>query len=107
MRRTPATYDRILKNIAGQTMTIHCTITGQMMKRDGYLSEFLEFWTPRREIRKVWFSVFTPQIGDNLPEMLTSEERREVIAEILRLRRRFRKLDMPEGLVNSAGITAP
>lgn len=99
-RRTPATYDRILKNIAGQAVTIHCTITGQMMKRDGYLNEFLEFWTPKGEIRKVWFSVFTPQIGDNLPEMLTSEERREVIAEILRLRRRFRKLDMPEGLVN-------
>jgi len=100
VRRTPATYERILKNIAGQNITIHCTITGQMMKRDGYLNEFLEFWTPRPEIRKVWFSVFTPQIGDNLPEMLTPEERRDVIAQILQLRRRFRKLDMPEGLVN-------
>jgi MoaA/NifB/PqqE/SkfB family radical SAM enzyme len=32
VRRAPATYDRILKNIAGQKITIHCTITGQMMK---------------------------------------------------------------------------
>src|SRR5919107_40908 len=32
-RRAPATYDRILRNIAGQNVTIHCTVTGQMMKR--------------------------------------------------------------------------
>ena len=70
IRRAPATYDRIIKNIAGQNVTIHCTVTGQMMKRPGYLKEFLEFWTPRPEIRKVWFSLFTPQIGDQLPEML-------------------------------------
>ena len=29
IRRAPATYDRILKNIAGQCVTIHCTVTGQ------------------------------------------------------------------------------
>ena len=29
VRRKPATYDRILKNIAGQAITIHCTITGR------------------------------------------------------------------------------
>ena len=37
VRRAPATYQRILKNIAGQKVTIHCTITGQMLKRPGYL----------------------------------------------------------------------
>ena len=52
VRRAPATYDRIIRNIAGQNITIHCTITGQMMKRPGYLKEFLEFWTPRPEIRR-------------------------------------------------------
>ncbi len=61
IRRAPATYDRILKNIAGHGVTIHCTITGQMMKRPEYLRHFLQFWTPRKEIRKVWFSLFTPQ----------------------------------------------
>jgi len=35
VRRAPATYDRIIKNIAGQKITIHCTVTGQMMKRPG------------------------------------------------------------------------
>lgn len=99
LRRKPATYERILENIAGQNITIHSTITGQLMKRPGYLREFLQFWTPRPEIRKVWFSLFTPQIGDDLPEILTSEERRQVIAELLQLRREYAKLDMPEGLI--------
>src|SRR5689334_13158363 len=52
VRRSPATYDRIVKNITGQNITIHCTVTGQMMKRPGYLNEFLEFWTPRPEIKQ-------------------------------------------------------
>lgn len=99
VRRTPATYDRILKNIAGQKITIHCTVTGQMMKRPGYLKEFLEFWTPRDEIRKVWFSLFTPQVGDCLPEVLQPEERLQAIADMLVLRKEFPKLDMPEGMI--------
>jgi sulfatase maturation enzyme AslB (radical SAM superfamily) len=99
IRRAPATYDRILKNIAGQNVTIHCTITGQMMKRPGYLREFLKFWSPRPEIRKVWFSLFTPQRGDQLPEMLQPLERAQAIADMLALRREFPKLDMPEGMI--------
>lgn len=99
IRRAPATYRRILGNIAGQNITIHCTVTGQMMKRPGYLKEFLEFWTPREEIRKVWFSLFTPQIGDRLPEMLLPQERARAISDMLTLRQQFPKLDMPAGLI--------
>ncbi len=99
VRRAPATYDRILKNIAGQKITIHCTVTGQMMKRPGYLKEFLEYWTPKAEIRKVWFSLFTPQVGDQLPEILQPHERQQAIANMLALRKEFPKLDMPEGLI--------
>lgn len=99
LRRAPATYDRILKNIAGQRITIHTTITGQMMKRPGYLREFLQYWTPRAEIRRIWFSLFTPQIGDDLPEILTKEERARVIAELFELRTEFSKLDMAEGVI--------
>lgn len=98
-RRAPATYDRILKNIAGQSITIHSTITGQMMKRPGYLREFLEFWTPRPEIRRVWFSLFTPQVGDQLPEMLGTDERSRAITDMLALRKEFPKLDMPEAMI--------
>jgi len=99
VRRTPATYDRILKNIEGQKITVHCTVTAQMMRRPGYLREFLEFWHPRDEIHKVWFSLFTPQVGDRLPEILEPQERRQAIAEMLELRKEFPKLDMPEGLI--------
>jgi sulfatase maturation enzyme AslB (radical SAM superfamily) len=99
VRRAPATYDRILKNIAGQNITIHCTITSQMMKRSGYLKEFLEFWTPEPEVRKVWFSLFTPQVGAQLPEMLNARERSQAIADMLVLRRDFPKLDMPDGMI--------
>jgi sulfatase maturation enzyme AslB (radical SAM superfamily) len=98
-RRAPATYERILRNIAGQRVTIHCTVTGQMMKRPGYLGEFLEFWTPRREIKKVWFSMFTPQVGDQMPEILSPDERQRAITEMLQLRRQHAKLDMPELLI--------
>ncbi len=100
LRRKPATYERILKNIAGQKITIHSTITSQLMKQPGYLHEFLKFWTPRPEIHKIWFSLFTPQIGDNLPEILTAGERHQAITELLRLRKEFPKLDMPEGLIH-------
>jgi organic radical activating enzyme len=99
VRRAPATYERILKNIDGQRITIHSTVTGPMMKRPGYLNEFLEFWTPRAEIKKIWLSLFTPQIGDSLPEMLTPGERARVIEEMLELRIRFPKLDMPDGMI--------
>jgi sulfatase maturation enzyme AslB (radical SAM superfamily) len=95
LRRAPATYARILKNIVGQQITIHCTVTGQMMKRPGYLEEFLKFWTPRSETKRVWFSLFTPQIGDELPEMLTPTERALAISEMMRLRKQYSKLDMP------------
>lgn len=105
VRRKPATYERILKNIAGQKITIHCTVTAQMMKRPGYLNDFLSFWTPRPEIHKVWFSIFTPQVGDQLPEILSPEERSRLIGELLLLRRQFPKLDMPEGLIRQ--LAAP
>jgi MoaA/NifB/PqqE/SkfB family radical SAM enzyme len=95
LRRAPATYDRILKNIVGQRVTVHCTITAQMMKRTGYLAEFLEFWTPRPEIKKVWFSMFTPQVGDRMPEILSPGERARAIADMMQLRKQFPKLDMP------------
>ena len=70
-----------------------------MMKRLGYLKEFLEFWTPRPEVRRVWFSLFTPQIGHQYPEVLEPHERRGAIADISALRQTFSKLDMPAALV--------
>lgn len=98
-RRKPATYERILKNIAGGCVTVHCTVTAQMMDRPGYLEEFLNFWTPRPEVKRVWFSLFTPQQGDVLPEILSEAQRRTVIQELLELRPRYAKLDMPRRMI--------
>lgn len=98
-RRKPATYERILKNIADAKITIHSTITGNIADRRGYLEEFLRFWTPRREINKVWFSLFTPQRGATGPEILTPEQRVFVVQELLRLRGIYPKLDMHESLI--------
>src|SRR5262245_39762135 len=98
-RRKPATYARILESIRGHQVTVHCTITGQMMKQAGYLRDFIAFWSARTEVRKIWMSMFTPQTGATAPEILTREEREEAAKELLRLRLLFPKLDMPEGLV--------
>ncbi len=99
IRRKPATYERILKNIKGAKITIHCTITSQIAGRRGYLQRFLEFWCCQPEIEKVWFSIFTPQRGATDPEILTAAQRATVIAELLELRRQFPKLDMPYSLI--------
>ncbi len=98
-RRKPATYDRILKNIKGTRVTVHCTITSQIAERPGYLDEFLGFWTSRPEIAKVWFSIFTPQRGATDPEILTPSQRATTIAELRQLRLKYPKLDMPEAVI--------
>lgn len=98
-RRKPATYERILKNIAGTKVTIHSTITGNIAVRPGYLEEFLQFWSSRPEINKVWFSLFTPQRGAVSLEILTPEQRSFIVTDLLRLRKKYPILDMHESLI--------
>jgi MoaA/NifB/PqqE/SkfB family radical SAM enzyme len=98
-RRKPATYERILKNIAGAKVTIHSTITGITAGRAGYLEEFLRFWSARPQIERVWFSLFTPQFGATGPEILTPRQREFVVNDLLRLRKRYPRLEMGESLM--------
>jgi MoaA/NifB/PqqE/SkfB family radical SAM enzyme len=98
-RRKPATYDRILKNIAGHRITVHCTVTSQMSTRAGYLEEFVRFWSNRPEVEKIWFSLFTPQRGEQLPEILTPSQRRLVVEELGELRSRYPKAELPAALL--------
>jgi sulfatase maturation enzyme AslB (radical SAM superfamily) len=93
VRRKPATYDRILKNIAGHRITVHCTITRQMTERAGYLFEFMDFWSAR-DIEKVWFSLFTPQIGETSYEILPPEARLQVVRDLKDIRTKYPKLSM-------------
>lgn len=98
-RRKPATYERILKNIAGHSIVVHCTITRQMMKREKYFEEFLSFWAAKNEVRKIWFSLFTPQLGASDEEILTLEERKEVLTKLANLRSAFPKLELPDAVI--------
>lgn len=99
LRRKPATYDRILKNISGHSITVHCTITSQMTERPGYFEEFLSFWSEKPEVRKVWFSLFTPQVGAQVEETLSPDKRSDVLVELARLRSIFPKLFLPESVL--------
>ncbi len=103
-RRAPATYDRILKHIAGHRLIVHCTITRQLLG-PGYLEEFARFWSAREEIRKIWFSLYTPQEGEISAERLSPTDRQNVITEIERLRGMFPKIDLPTPVVE--GLRKP
>ncbi len=99
VRRTPATYDRILKHIAGHQITVHCTVTRQQVRREGYLEEFLTYWQANPDTRLIWVSLYTPQIGELSTERLTKDDRARVIADIRRLKPKFSKLQMLEGML--------
>jgi MoaA/NifB/PqqE/SkfB family radical SAM enzyme len=100
-RRRPATYERILKNITGHCVNLHCTITAQMMQRRGYLEEFMQFWSPRTEVNKVWFSMFTPQKGASGAEVLSRSQREYAVEELLRLRSLYPKLDLAPAAIRA------
>ena len=93
-RRAPATYPRILKHIEGHRITVHCTVTRQQVNRDGYLDEFVAFWSAQSPVQRIWVSLYTPQIGELSDERLQPADRRRVIGELQRLRQRYPKLDM-------------
>jgi MoaA/NifB/PqqE/SkfB family radical SAM enzyme len=98
-RRKPATYDRILKHIQGHQITVHCTVTRQQARREGYLEEFVQFWSANADTRQIWVSLYTPQIGEEAPEILTPEDRERVVTDLLRLRTLYPKLKMPKGMI--------
>ncbi len=98
-RRTPATYDRILKHIEGHQVTVHCTVTRQQVRREGYIEEFLEYWQKNPNTRLIWVSLYTPQKGELSTERLSPADRERVVTELGRLRTRFSKLQMLDGML--------
>jgi organic radical activating enzyme len=95
-RRAPATYDRILVNIAGHRIIVHCTITRQLLARPDYLRDFAAFWSARGEVRLIWFSLFTPQEGEQCEERLKLKDRADVIGKLAGLRPLFPKVCVPQ-----------
>jgi organic radical activating enzyme len=101
VRRKPATYDRILQNIAGRQVNIHWTITAPMLRRSGYLEEYLSFWNPRAEVVRIWVSLYTPQQHEHSAEMLSVSERLAVAEELKTLQSRYPKLLMNSGIARA------
>jgi sulfatase maturation enzyme AslB (radical SAM superfamily) len=99
VRRAPATYDRILKHIAGHQVNVHCTVTRQQVRRPGYLEEFVRVWSANEHVRSIWFSLYTPQVGEISAERLSRSDRQQVVSELNELRGRFAKLAMPRALL--------
>ena len=100
-RRTPATYDRILKHIDGHQITVHCTVTRQQTAREGYIEEFVRTWSGNRNVRSIWLSLYTPQIDEESPERLQPDDRRRVVETLRTLRHRYSKLQMPAPLLDA------
>jgi MoaA/NifB/PqqE/SkfB family radical SAM enzyme len=101
IRRKPATYERILKNIEGCKVNIHWVITRPMLDRAGYLEEYVKFWNERAEVDRIWVSVYTPQIGEQSAEMLTPKDRAQVAAQLPLLASKYPKLLFNDGLANA------
>ena len=101
VRRKPATYDRILKNIAECDVNIHWTITRPMLARAGYLEEYVAFWSARPETNCIWVSGYTPQIGEQSAEMLTAEDRATLARDLPDLASRYAKLLFHPGLAQA------
>ncbi|HVO98668.1 MAG TPA: radical SAM protein [Bryobacteraceae bacterium] len=101
VRRHPATYDRILKNIAGRRINVHSTIVRQHLQQPDYLEQFLAFWSARSEVNRIWFSVYSPQRGESSAERLLPEDRLRLAALLPSLSRRHPKLMMPDGMARA------
>ena len=95
-RRTPATYDRVLRHIDGHRITVHCTVVPQFLARADYLRDFARTWSLQTGVQKIWSSLFTPQIGGRSPERLTTADRATAIARIAGLPPLYPKVYAPD-----------
>jgi sulfatase maturation enzyme AslB (radical SAM superfamily) len=103
LRRRPATYERILKSIEGLRgfISVHCTITAHMVRRSGYLKEFAELWSARPEVKRIWFSMYTPQIGEVSNEIIPWPEREKTVAALLKIGEQYPLVDVRPGAIRN------
>ena len=103
LRRRPATYERILKSIEGHDrfISVHCTITANMVRRTGYLRDFAEFWSQRPEVKRIWFSMYTPQLGEVSNEIIPWEQRIQAVDALLQIAEQYPIVDMPKGAIRN------
>ena len=100
-RRKPATYEKILTNLQGRRADVSWVVTNQMLERDGYLDEYLAFWTAQPSIERIWLSVYTPQKGETSPERLTPASRAKLLRELPALKAKYPALIFPDGAMRA------
>lgn len=101
VRRKPATYDRILRNIRGCTVNIHWVITRPMLARPEYLEEYVAFWSARPEVNHIWVSLYSPQVGEQTAEVLTAEDRQKAAEQLATFRSRYPKFLFNHGMAST------
>jgi MoaA/NifB/PqqE/SkfB family radical SAM enzyme len=101
VRRKPATYARVLKNIEGRSVNVHWVITRPMLQHREYLERYVSFWSGRPEVDHVWVSAYTPQMGEETSEKLAPADRELLAQELPKLARRYPKFLMNEGIAQA------
>jgi hypothetical protein len=100
-RRKPATYERILRNISGRRVYIHWTAVRQHVQDIRYAERYLEFWSAREEVHRIWMSVYTPQRGEQSAERLSMLDRRRLAEAIPGLARKYPKFLIKSGIAGA------
>ena len=100
-RREPATYERILRNIEGRRVYIHWTVVRSHLEDPDYFDRYLSFWSARPEVHRIWMSVYTPQKGEQSPEMLTPADRILLAEAIPTLARKYPKFLTTAGIARA------
>jgi sulfatase maturation enzyme AslB (radical SAM superfamily) len=100
-RRKPATYERILRNIAGSRVYIHWTAVRAHAQDLSYAERYLDFWSAREEVHRIWMSVYTPQRGEQSAERLTMEDRTRLAAAIPDLAKKYPKFLIKGGMARA------
>jgi MoaA/NifB/PqqE/SkfB family radical SAM enzyme len=101
VRREPATYERILRNIDARKVNIHWTIVRAHVEEPDYLEEYVSFWHNRPEVHKIWCSVYSPQRGESTPEMLSAAQRESLAESLPYLSKKYSKFLAPEGFARA------
>lgn len=65
----------------------------------GYFEEFVSFWSARPEVKKIWFSLFTPQLKARSEEILLPLAKQNLLSELIDLRRVYPKIYLPKLVV--------
>ena len=101
VRRKPATYQRILKNIKGAKVNVHWTVVRKNIEEPGYMDRYLDFWNTQPEVHRIWVSIYTPQLDEVSSERLTEDNRRAVARYFTSVAGRYPKLTMHKGLMDA------